>query len=223
MYHWLYYTALGDSISAGVGTYLRSGFVGSYKQKLEQHLRVPVQAQTYAKPKITSSQLVYFLRDPRVRLDIAKSHIITINIGGNDLIQANKQFKRQQDPRIFEQAINTLKQNIQIIIDEIGSIKKSSHFTTPYLIQVIGLYNPYPKLTYSEYWITAINNTLSEMTQTKENTVFVDIHSIFQFNGKGILSFGGIHPNGKGHDIIAHELLTSYLNYVQSNYYQKKS
>ncbi|MBU9723380.1 MULTISPECIES: GDSL-type esterase/lipase family protein [Bacillaceae] len=219
---WLYYTALGDSISAGVGAYLRDGFVKAYHHKLEHHLRLPVYLHLYAQPRITSYQLLTFLYDPNVRRDIARAHIITINIGGNDLIQANKRYKEIGDPQVLEQSHYYLYNNVKQILSVIHEIKANE--PQNYLIQLIGIYNPYPKLPYSDHWIGKTNESLYQLATSYKNTVYIDVYPVFQQNGKGLFSFGGIHPNGKGHQMIADELLRSYfdyLSYLSSDQYQQ--
>ena len=197
------YTALGDSLTAGFGFFPNS-FVEDYVQLTEQTLRNKVLTNNYAIPGMTSGQLVYELTNPEVRNSIYHANIITITIGGNDLLHANREFKRSQNPTVFPSTLNQFEQNMLTIKKEIEQIK--SETIEPYTLRVIGLYNPFPELSYSQYWIFALNNVLA--TIVEPHGKFVDIYPIFAYN-KNLISFDKLHPNKKGYKAIAQELYKS--------------
>ncbi|WP_163970984.1 GDSL-type esterase/lipase family protein [Oceanobacillus halotolerans] len=200
------YTALGDSLTVGTGSYFQNGFVPRYKHMLEQHYQVPVRLLKHAKPRITSIELLNFLSNPNVQQAIYESTIITVTIGGNDLLQANKLFSKKRDPYVFNQAYEHFYQNLNSILNDIKSIKSLGNM--PYMVQIIGLYNPYPQIPYSDFWVLQFNTAIQSMVSN--NVQFIDIQPIFKNYGKKALSFG-IHPNKTGYQLIAEGLFTSLV------------
>jgi lysophospholipase L1-like esterase len=198
----LTYTAIGDSLSAGVGPAFSSGYVQRYAQMLENLFHTSIQLYVHAKPKITTTEFLQLLSNPVVRRDIAAANFITISIGSNDLLQANRVFMKQKNPWILEEAYIYFQQNMYKIIRELTHIHSQTNHE-PFIIQVLGLYNPYPQLPHSEPWIQKFNAVLQAF---HSRTVrFVDLHTAFANQGKKVLSFG-IHPNGNGYQLIAERL-----------------
>ncbi|WP_407271991.1 GDSL-type esterase/lipase family protein [Radiobacillus sp. PE A8.2] len=194
----LLYTALGDSLTIGNGTYFSAGFVDRYAYKLSSQYQCHVITRLHAKPKLTSTELLLMAEQPDVIEDIANAKIITITIGGNDLIQANKDYKKSDDPQVFRKALALFHKNIQLLIDHIRNIKGADN----YIIQVVGLYNPLPDLAHSESWVQRFNSTLQLMESRKVS--YIDIYKPFDFYKNKVRS--GIHPNGRGYQIIANRL-----------------
>lgn len=196
------YTALGDSLTLGVGAYFSKGFVQRYERIIAEKFKLPVITNVFAKPRIPSMELLHMLTNDVVRQSIKQANIITISIGGNDLLRANKQYKKTKNPRVFEEAEYYFYRNIREILFEIRYIKECIS-NCPYIIQLIGLYNPYQKLSYSDYWVNRFNQILYSHTNT--NIYYIDLHYIFTHYNHRVLPLG-IHPNGNGYSIIANEL-----------------
>lgn len=201
----IHFLALGDSLTVGVGGIRKGGFIKEYQRLSEIALQRRVIAQKLAKSKITSAELLHFLASPYVQNAIFHANIITISIGGNDLIQANRHFSRTNNQEVFRYALHSLKVNLQSILKTITSIKRSSN--EPYMIRVIGLYNPYPELPYSHYWVNNFNDQMSAVSNMYGQ--FINLDPIFLRFKDSILSFDSLHPNSKGYQIIATELYRS--------------
>ncbi|ADU29617.1 GDSL-type esterase/lipase family protein [Evansella cellulosilytica] len=202
------YTALGDSLTVGAGSLTKAGFVEQYSTLLQYNFRLPVRTQTFAKRGIPSATLLHMIYStPQIRQSIFHADIITISIGGNDLLQANKKFKKVNNQIVFQEAYDIYQKNIQAIVQEIKKIKATSN--KKYTIQFIGLYNPLPQLHYSNYWVQAFNQFLHSLQS--EHVKYVDLYYNFRQQGKSVLQFG-IHPNGRGHSIIANSLVYSIIH-----------
>ncbi|SDZ19776.1 Lysophospholipase L1 [Evansella caseinilytica] len=198
------YTALGDSLTLGSGALLSKGFVERYTDILRQTFHRPVVTHVHAQRRITSGQLLHMISNPFVRQDIYQADIMTITIGGNDLLQANRRFLRTNDQAEFENAYYMYCGNLKKILDEIRMIKQKRHST--YIIQLIGLYNPYPSLSYSDYWVCRFNQAMQSMAGN--GILYVDTFTVMTGGGKNVLSFG-IHPNGNGYQLFASQLAHS--------------
>jgi lysophospholipase L1-like esterase len=212
MYPVINYVALGDSITAGVGAYIRSNFTQHYANMLQNHTRASVNRKVNAKRGITSGELQSMLRDPSVQRDLSHVDLVTITIGGNDLLQANRLFGKTKDPAILEKAVKQYEENMRTIVATIERTK--AHSQSPYLIQLIGLYNPFPEIPYSDYWIHQLNQNLHSMTS--QHIQYVDLESIFYYYGKDALFLSRIHPNAKGHYFIAQQLMDSYVTWQKT-------
>ncbi|WP_162297926.1 GDSL-type esterase/lipase family protein [Halalkalibacillus sediminis] len=195
------YKALGDSLTVGVGAFFSKGFVGRYAEKSVNHLQRPIRTQVIAKRKMTSHDLVKLTRDEHQLKSISQANIITITIGGNDLLEANRLFLSTYHPEFFEQSAFDLYMNVSTILYRIKKAKTNEG--SPYLIRIIGLYNPYPQLSYSDYWVERYNQILRSFSS--DHIVFIDIYPFFQRTDRNLLSFDGLHPNKHGYEIIANE------------------
>ncbi|MCD8501207.1 MAG: GDSL-type esterase/lipase family protein [Bacillaceae bacterium] len=207
VYRPILFTALGDSLTSGVGSLLSNGFVEEYALLTERTLRRNVVIHNYAKSGIKSDQLIHDLRRPEVRNSIFYADIITITIGGNDLLHANREFKRTGNPAIFSNALHYFRQNVSQVLNEIDLIKANN--PSPYTLRVIGLYNPYPSVPYSHYWVDMFNKTLADITN--QYGVFVNIYPTLT-NNKKMIWLDKLHPNKNGYKTIAYELYKTGYN-----------
>ncbi|WP_078553994.1 GDSL-type esterase/lipase family protein [Bacillus alkalicellulosilyticus] len=195
------YVALGDSLTEGVGAYFSSGYVFRYRHYIERMFKRPVFPTVFAKSRITSGQVLRSLAQPEIKKAIHEASVITITAGGNDLLQAYRLYKKTNDRSYVLYALSTLQKNISLIISEIHAIKANDPY---YIVRLIGFYNPYPSSPYTDYWVRMSNQMLTRFSQGPVQ--FIDIYPEFTLYGKSVLSFGGIHPNGKGYQIIADKL-----------------
>lgn len=197
------YVALGDSLTLGTGALLSPGFVQRFAQLTERKFHSPLYVDVFAKNRIPSHELVEMVTSNHVvRNSISRANMITITIGGNDLLQANRLFQTSGDVQHFEVALDHLYNNLKTITFEIHRLKAMS--ATPYFIRIIGLYNPYPYLQHSEYWVDRFNGVLSSFSDSIHSQ-FVDISPLFKYNQR-LISFDGLHPNSRGYQYIAEKL-----------------
>ncbi|WP_026671958.1 GDSL-type esterase/lipase family protein [Alkalihalobacterium bogoriense] len=200
------YTALGDSLTVGIGAYLSAGFVERFAKMLERTIAFPVLTEKYAKNGLTSQELVTMIQSYEITNKLPFSDVITISIGGNDLIAANKAFTQTSDPHYFVEALEQFQRNVSFIKEHIEAVQSVQRHSKAQ-IRFIGLYNPYRNLPHSDYWVQQFNSVLQSMSSP--TVQIVTIYPAFKQYGSKVLSFGGIHPNGKGHQLIANELMRS--------------
>ncbi|HEU5139536.1 MAG TPA: GDSL-type esterase/lipase family protein [Bacillales bacterium] len=208
----LLYTAIGDSLSVGTGSFLAPGFEKRYAALAEHQLHHPVQIQIFAKNGATSADILHRLRSKKVHKSIYESSIITITAGGNDLIQAYRAYSKTRMVYVFEQAIRQFSENLSNIMQYIYSVKSSD--THLFMIRLVGLYNPFPHIQGSDYYVQSFNRHLQHFSGS--NTSIADIYYPFRRYGKKLLSIDGLHPNGKGYQVIANVL--NQTGYYPLNY-----
>lgn len=199
----LTYAALGDSLTVGTGAVFSGGFVQQYAQLTERILNTLIKVHIYAENGLKTADLLGLItRRKSVRTVISRANIITITIGGNDLLQANLLFQKMGDYYIFNYTLENMYKNMKTLLSEIDSLKLAAN--TPYFIIIIGLYNPFPSIPYSEYWVNKFNQLFSSFES--KNIKFVNIFNLFKFNNQLISSFDQLHPNYKGYQLVAQKI-----------------
>ncbi|WP_169513910.1 GDSL-type esterase/lipase family protein [Halalkalibacillus halophilus] len=201
------YKALGDSLTVGVGSKFTKGFVQKYASDLSHEWKIPVRTEVFARKRLLSEDLVDLMQDPYVQERLTYGNLFTITTGSNDLLRANRLLMRTGNPMYFEYASFQFEENIFRILDTIHQLKAGS--TIPYQIRLVGLYNPYPELTYSDYWIHRWNHTLYSFED--QVVRYVHVYDEFRAHHRKLLAFKSIHPNKQGYHVIAKRLLETGL------------
>lgn len=201
VYH---YTAVGDSLTFGIGALPGSGFVPLYRRMAEEHLRQFVAFENLGINGLTSDELVQRLvRDSLFRRHLKNANLITISIGGNDLIRAVKSGGNRPDRERLDKALDRCQRNIYNSLSIIHNLKVGGN--QPYFIRAVGLYNPYPTWDEAAEYVTRFNRYLYGLGNGSSFRV-ADVHSRFAGHEKEMLSIDGIHPSTKGHRVIAEQL-----------------
>lgn len=174
------YTALGDDISKSPEALLFNGFVYRVRNYLKLNNNRLV-FNNFAKASFTSSQLLWQLKnDFNIRQCVKKSKVITISIGGNNLLDGVFKNFLDIDGRLGSDGIKQFKQDwpdiLYFIRNSIGS--KAS-------IYIMTLYNPYslenPNYSMAEYYVSTLNLIIKSgfWSKTLDYKV-VDIHEYFR-------------------------------------------
>jgi lysophospholipase L1-like esterase len=199
------YTAIGDSLTTGFGALPGNGFVAVYRRMAEVRLRDFVAYTNLGVNGLTSGELEQRVsRYAAFRQSLREAQIITISIGGNDLIHAAKTAKNQPSNygRLLRGALQDCKQNFSDIMGTIYSLKSGSN--SPYIIRIVGLYNPYPQISEATDWVQQFNRFAGQFTN--QVCGFANIYPAFSGNERDLLSLDHLHPNGRGYKVIADQL-----------------
>ncbi|WP_068613012.1 GDSL-type esterase/lipase family protein [Paenibacillus tuaregi] len=198
------YTAIGDSLTTGFGALPGNGFVPTYRRMAEGTLRTQVYSQNLGVNGLTSGELEQRLRYPVYQQALRDANIITISIGGNDLIQAAKAIRRTpaRESQILSQSLAECKRNFTDIVRTVYGIKEGSR--SRYILRVVGLYNPHPEVREGDAWVTQFNRYAAQFSNQVYG--FADIFPIFTRRGRELLSIDQVHPNGRGYKVMAEQL-----------------
>ena len=210
------YTAIGDSITHGVGdTNENQGFVGALKDRFEE-LEIQTKVNNYGYTGETSAQIRKRLKtNYKLKKAIAKADFITFEMGGNDMIYTiqNNFFKLRKEE--FKPRAKNYQKNLKWSLREIRKINPRAK------IIVLGIYNPF-SLYFSEIkdldeLFKEWNNITNETSKEIYGCYFEDIDHLI--NGKKakkmvdgkivnryLSSKDSVHPNGQGYSIIANDL-----------------
>jgi lysophospholipase L1-like esterase len=175
----LRYTALGDSIARGHGAENQFGYVYYFRDFLQiMHRKVNLKNQ--AIPGITSTLLLVQLKlDMVTRKNAKKAQVITLNIGGDNLIFCSSDNYNSIDDFCAQIGAAAFKFDWPKILHEIrNSIGSTSK------IYVMTLYNPYkgndPNYTKADHYIKQINSEILDPTyMSTYNYDIADVYTKF--------------------------------------------
>lgn len=201
----LTYVAVGDSLTVGVGaSFLAPGFVGRYARLTEQALNSRIFADIYAKSGIETGGVLNIVMNKALHQKINGANIITISAGGNDLIQASKEFVESGDTMDLAQSVKECHANMVKIMETIHELKKECG--VPFVIYLLNIYNPLPDIPLADKWVRLFNRHLNSFDNGNAIRV-VDIYTVFKGRQEGLLSRDHIHPNNLGYQEIARALV----------------
>lgn len=206
--------AMGDSLTEGVGDEDENGgYVGIIPDKLEEESNVPsVKTSNYGVSGNKITQLEKRLKTNKTfQQDVKNANVITITIGGNDVMAILQSRLLDIDVADFTKANKTFQQELENLLTDIRSYNKDA------AVFLMGIYNPYT--TYfsdiKEFDEVIINwNKASEKTVQKyDNVYFVPIAKELENRDKSnqdkpnpLLSDDYFHPNHQGYEKISTEL-----------------
>jgi lysophospholipase L1-like esterase len=231
-------TALGDSLAVGAIAF--RGYVPRYRDYIRTDTGVAVSLSNLGQNGWWSSDLRSALTDPsnpnysNFRQQIAKSQVVTWDIGGNDLRSQRSRYKKglnttspcggADNQDCFRLGVQAFKENWDAIIAAIVSLRSTD--TT--IIRTMDIYNPYVNQDKaSDSWpddgglndfqvlkpyLDDVNNyiatsaALNNIPYAKVYLKFNGINGDIDPRTFGYISFDGLHPNDGGHKAIADSL-----------------
>ncbi|WP_168928831.1 SGNH/GDSL hydrolase family protein [Paenibacillus dokdonensis] len=197
------YTAVGDSLTVGFGAMPGNGFVPVYRGMAERRVGEFVSYENLGINGLTSSELYANMkRSSQFRNSLKEAQIITISIGGNDLIRAAKSASSQNIAQHFNKALSQCQSNFSGIMQTLNQLKSGSR--TPYIVRAVGLYNPFPQVDAATQWVQQFNRYING--NWGGSYAAAEIFSAFYGREHELLSFDHLHPNGRGYKVIAEQL-----------------
>jgi lysophospholipase L1-like esterase len=196
------YAAIGDSLTAGVGDEFGGGFVPRYASLAQQKFLQPVAIENMGVSGATTGDILSIVRsNSQARSILQEADMITITAGGNDLVDAAKDFLFTQNQDVFMKALIRCKKNYDGIVAGIRSLKSGQR---SYLIRTVDLYNPFPSIPDANQWVQRFNRHIESFEDG--NVKVAKIFRLFQGRETELLSFDRFHPNGRGYELIAEQL-----------------
>lgn len=220
------YTALGDSIAFGLYAPPGKGYVPLYAGYVATDNRVSVKLTNLGVPGWTSADLLSAVRaNILFRVSLAGSSVMTLDIGGNDLLNARDQYKARtcggaDNQNCLRSAVTTFKANWSGILTEVLSLRRVSNT----IIRTMDIYNPFVRADKAaDTWpgdqgndfvvlkpyLDEINSYIAS-SSAANGIPSVKVYRAFNGpNGDvdpgslGYIAFDGYHPNGRGHQVIA--------------------
>lgn len=224
------YTAVGDSLTEGVGDLTnQGGFVPLLSKKIENKYNVSVTAQNFGHAGDTSSQEYNKIKkSSQIQTALKKADFITITVGGNDVVKVireNTAHLSTLTVKDFKKPAKAYQKQLAEMFDLIRSYNKTAH------IYVIGVYNPFylnfPDITAIQDVISLWNDSTESVVAKEKKMSFVAINDQIY---KGINNEDGVtadttstdisndalftgdhfHPNNVGYQIMANAVFSDY-------------
>ncbi|MBM7607681.1 lysophospholipase L1-like esterase [Lysinibacillus composti] len=204
----IYYLALGDSLTKGVGDEEnKKGYTKRLVEKIEQWtLESKITLDNRGKRGRRSDQLLSLLKKGHYDIELKNAELITITIGGNDLMKIVKKDLFDLKKETFDNELIEFKERYDEIIREIRLRNKN----VPIIL--IGLYNPITKFTGDipelEAIVTEWNQAIFEISEENTNACFVNVQDLFDENTIMVYHSDFFHPNGNGYTLITERILS---------------
>ena len=197
----VFYLALGDSLTEGVGASSHDkSFTDLFFQAIKQTNEC--QYMNFGKSARCSWELLEFLTDSNIRDLLKKATHITITTGGNDMIRA---YRNNATFLEYVRTVQSLEQNLKRILQFITQMNPTSK------IFLMGLYNPglpdHSLYKIANLLIQRINKIYEE---TAKHFHVVAINPTESFLNKPHLLADEVHPNDLGSRVLADLFLNKY-------------
>ncbi|MGM0124477.1 hypothetical protein IGI37_001855 [Enterococcus sp. AZ194] len=175
----IHYTAVGDSLTEGVGDQTKQGgFVPLVANKLKENYQLTsVEIDNFGIGGERSDQILKRLKeDDSLRENIQTSSIVSVTVGGNDLMKVIQSNIFGLSIKTFEKPSTEYQERVTEILSEIRELNA----TVP--IYVLGIYNPFylnfPDITDMQTIIDNWNDKTEAAVNEEGNSYFIPINDL---------------------------------------------
>lgn len=204
------YVAIGDSLTKGVGDSTgQGGFVPILGNSLRQVDKYEVETTNFGVGGNTSKQILKRMsEDPAILPALAKADLLTLTLGGNDVMGVIRKNLNNLKISHFTKAHKGYKKRLRAIID----LAREQNKDLP--IYVLGIYNPFylnfPELTEMQTVVDDWNEVTKEVASEYDKVYFVPINDLLY---KGIDGQGGIVSESQGQVKVTNDALFEQDNF----------
>ena len=224
----LNYVAIGDSLTEGVGDQTnQGGFIPLLSNAISEISDVNVVSQNFGVAGNTSTQIYKRMtKEKKIQSAIKKADVITITVGGNDVMKVIRTQLTNLTENSFEKPAQTYQKQVTEIFNFIRDNNPNAQ------VYVLGIYNPFylnfPDITEMQDIINHWNQTTQETIAQQKQMYFVPINDLLYqgVNGsKGVTTSDGevqtitnnalfeedhFHPNNIGYQIMSDAVAEAY-------------
>lgn len=201
----LYNLAIGDSVIRGVGAKQNENLVYQFSNKLEDQTQKKIQFKNEGINGITSSELKDIVFKGRYDEEIQKADIVTINIGGNDILRTVKGQDFQIVFQSFDQLQSTFSKNLSEIAARIHLLNPSA------TIVFLELYNPLSPsekiYSLADKLLPTWNLKIYEVANEYASSIVVETTKVINGDNLQNLASDGVHPNSLGYLAISEQII----------------
>ncbi|MCH7322599.1 GDSL-type esterase/lipase family protein [Solibacillus sp. MA9] len=203
----IFYLALGDSLTRGVGDEKQDyGYTVRLQKQLEQWSMIKsVELDNRGKNGRRSNQLLALLKKGHYDEELAKANLVTITLGGNDVMKIVKNNLFTMEQSMFDKELPKFINRYDEILQEI----RLRNADVPIIL--IGFYNPMSivvdEVTPFESIISEWNTEIDNLSLAYNNVCFVPVEDLFVSNEDMVYHVDFFHPNSTGYDRMAERVI----------------
>ncbi|MFL0582742.1 GDSL-type esterase/lipase family protein [Solibacillus silvestris] len=205
----VFYLALGDSLTRGVGDETQDyGYTIRLQQELEKWPMVKeVELDNRGKNGRRSNQLLSLLKHGHYDEELEKANLVTITLGGNDVMKIVKKNLFSMKKSMFDKELPKFAKRYEQVIAEIRKVNPE----VPIIL--VGFYNPFSivvdEITPFDPIISEWNDEIEKLAATDENACFVSVEDLFVTNEDMVYHVDFFHPNSTGYDRMTKRIIES--------------
>jgi lysophospholipase L1-like esterase len=204
----LHHLAIGDSVIRGVGADQTDNMVTQFSNKLGEQAHKKIVFDNQGINGITSSELNQLVQSGKFDNSIKQADIITINVGGNDIIQAAKGVDLQSVFQTYDQLQTNFTKNLMDITSRVTKINPNA------TVVLLELYNPLsPKnqmYSLADQLLPKWNVHIYEVANQLPSSIVIETSKVINENHLQNLSSDGVHPNIAGYTAISERMIYQF-------------
>ncbi|MBY6035867.1 hypothetical protein KUV80_04350 [Fictibacillus nanhaiensis] len=204
-----YHLVLGDSVAQGRGSD-KGGFAIRVNSNLENLTTKKFILENQGVSGATSQGLLNQLQIPAVQESVQKADIISINIGGNDLVQIAKKEGPLKAIQSYDDVKSNYEENLQDIFKKIRSLNPDAILVLNELYNVVNSEQKYYPAT--EKLLNDWNLIAYETALSHKPALVVPVSDALLTEDMEKWLHDSIHPNDEGYTRIAQKTITTFKN-----------
>ncbi|GGI09796.1 SGNH/GDSL hydrolase family protein [Egicoccus halophilus] len=213
------YVALGDSLATGAGA--TTSYVEEYAELVRDDTGADVEVTNFAVDGWTSQDLLSSLQDDDgVQAALADADLVTLDIGGNDLLRVLPTYLSgncggEDELACLRDAAERFAERFDDILDEVAALVGDDTD-----VRTLDLYVPFAGDPRVGEHLDRLRPTLDEVNETilraadARGVTVAEVHDAFHGEDgltdpvdEGLISVDGLHPSNDGHQLIAEQLV----------------
>lgn len=175
----IHYTAVGDSLTQGVGDQTdQGGFIPLVANQItDKYDLTSVETDNFGVSGERSDQIKKrIVNDEKLRKDLKSSDFITVTVGGNDLMKVIQNNIFGLSIKKFNKPLKNYQKNVASLLEEIRELNPDAP------IYVLGIYNPFylnfPEITDMQTIVDNWNDGTKETVKDADNSYFIPINDL---------------------------------------------
>ncbi|MFP7492664.1 GDSL-type esterase/lipase family protein [Terribacillus saccharophilus] len=211
----LHITAIGDSLTEGVGDATENGgYVGILQQTFEEtedHVKI----DNFGKRGNRTDQLLKRIDDPVISSSIKNADVVLITIGANDIMKVTKDHFTDLDYDAYSAEMPDYEERMKEIFQKIDKLNPDAE------VYLIGFYNPFeesvPELEEQLGTIMTEFNGIGEKVAEEEGQHYIETADLFHNQTGSLLADDYFHPNEIGYGKMAQRVLDNIKPVIQED------
>ncbi|MBT2679458.1 hypothetical protein J7E38_10630 [Bacillus sp. ISL-35] len=200
--------ALGDSIIRGYRISEEENFISQFSSKLGVETGKQVISQNEGIIGITSERLNVLVQDGVYDEEIKEADLITLNVGGNDILKLVKKSDIYSALKSFDSLQGGFSKNLTEITTRIKELNPAA------TIVFLELYNPMPTdhqfYSLADKLLPKWNLMIYETAKETPYSIVVQTTNVINSENLQYLSTDGVHPNPLGNTAISNQMLEQF-------------